>query len=171
MHNALKSTADSIGVGEKGKKRKKEGRETEDSRKRKRSALEEIREMEEHRKEKMNRKANWITEGIVVKVVHKKLYYKQKGVVEGVQDQYTAVVRMLDSGDKVKFDQAHLETVIPAIGKPVLVVNGAYRRTRAILEALDTANFCVSVRIDQGAARGRLVEKVPYEDICKLFVH
>ena len=34
-------------------------------------------------------------------------------------------------------------------GKPVLVVNGAYRGTRAILEALDTANFCVSVRIDQ----------------------
>ena len=48
MHNALKSTADSIGVGEKGKKRKKEGRETEDSRKRKRSALEEIREVNTH---------------------------------------------------------------------------------------------------------------------------
>ena len=34
-------------------------------------------------------------------------------------------------------------------GKPVLVVNGAYRGLRAILEALDTAKFCVSVRIDQ----------------------
>ena len=56
-------------------------------------------------------------QGIVVKVMHKKLYYKQKGVIEEVQDQYTAVVRMLDSGDKVKFDQAHLETVIPAIGE------------------------------------------------------
>lgn len=52
-----------------------------------------------------------------MKVIHKKLYYKQKGVVEGVQEQYTAVVRILDSGDKVKFDQAHLETVIPAIGE------------------------------------------------------
>ena len=100
-------------------------------------------QMEEQRKEKMNRRDNWITEvhctvtfivlvhllhtharthalthtqGIVVKVVHKKLYYKQKGVVEGVQDQYTGVVRMLETGDKVKFDQAHLETVLPAIG-------------------------------------------------------
>ena len=52
----------------------------------------------------------------MVKVVHKKLYYKQKGVVEGVQDQYTGVVRMLEMGDMVKFDQAHLETVLPAIG-------------------------------------------------------
>ena len=34
-------------------------------------------------------------------------------------------------------------------GKPVMVVNGAYRGLRAILEGLDTAKFCVSVRIDQ----------------------
>ena len=26
------------------------------------------------------------------------------------------VVKMLDSGDKLKMDQAHLETVIPALG-------------------------------------------------------
>ena len=38
---------------------------------------------------------------------------------------------------------------INCIGKPVLVVNGAYRGTKAILEALDTARFCVSVRINQ----------------------
>ena len=30
-----------------------------------------------------------------------------------------------------------------------MVVNGAYRGLRAILEGLDTAKFCVSVRIDQ----------------------
>ena len=35
------------------------------------------------------------------------------------------------------------------IGKPVLVVNGAYRGLRAILESLDTDNFCVSVKINQ----------------------
>ena len=27
------------------------------------------------------------------------------------------MVKMLDSGDKIKVDQSHLETVIPAIGK------------------------------------------------------
>ena len=60
-------------------------------------------------------------QGIVVKVVHKKLYSLQKGVVEGVEDQFTALVRILDTGDKVKFDQAHLESVIPAIGNVVLL--------------------------------------------------
>ena len=34
-------------------------------------------------------------------------------------------------------------------GKPVMVVNGAYRGVRAVLETMDTSNFCVSVRIDQ----------------------
>ena len=52
----------------------------------------------------------------MVKVVHKKLYTRQKGVVEAVEEQFTALVRMLESGDRVKFDQAHLETVIPALG-------------------------------------------------------
>ena len=35
------------------------------------------------------------------------------------------------------------------VGKPVKVVNGAYRGLRAVLEGLNTARFCVSVRIDQ----------------------
>ena len=55
-----------------------------------------------------------------MKVVHKKLgerYYRHKGVVEEIKDLYTATVRMIDSGDKLKIDQAHLETVIPAIGE------------------------------------------------------
>lgn len=55
-----------------------------------------------------------------MKVVHSKLgdkFYKKKGVVTEVRDVYTAVVEMVETGDKLKIDQAHLETVIPAIGE------------------------------------------------------
>ena len=31
----------------------------------------------------------------------------------------------------------------------MLVVNGAYRGHKAILETLDTSNFCATIRIDQ----------------------
>ena len=58
-------------------------------------------------------------QGIVVKVLHEKLgekYYKRKGMVVEVRDTYTGIVRMLDTNDKIKIDQSHLETVIPAIG-------------------------------------------------------
>lgn len=53
-------------------------------------------------------------------MIHKKLgerFYKKKGVITEVRDQYTAVVEMLETGNKIKIDQTHLETVIPAIGE------------------------------------------------------
>ena len=56
----------------------------------------------------------------MVKVMHKKLgdrFYKKKGVVTEVKELFTAVVEMIETGDKIKIDQAHLETVIPAIGE------------------------------------------------------
>ncbi len=118
--------------------------------------LDEIRLKEEECKEKRNRRDDWITEGIVVKVLHSKLserFYKKKGEVK---EQFTAVVEMLETGDKIRIDQAHLETVIPAIRKSVQVVNGAYRGHRAILEALDAKNFCVTIQIDQGRGEGTL---------------
>lgn len=109
-----------------GRKRKAEeevrGRGGE-TKKKKLSALEELRLMEEERKERMNRRDDWVCPGIVVKVVHKKLgekYHRKKGVVEDVREQFTAIVKMLDTGDKLKIDQANLETVIPAIGTPSL---------------------------------------------------
>ena len=34
-------------------------------------------------------------------------------------------------------------------GNPVLVVNGAYRGTRAILESIDIDKFCATIKIDQ----------------------
>ena len=49
-------------------------------------------------------------------------------MVTVVEDEYTCMVRLVEDDSKcVKLDQTHLETVIPAIGKSVLVVNGAYR--------------------------------------------
>jgi len=71
---------------------------------------------------------------------------------------------MLDTGAKLKIDQAHLETVIPAIGtipplltlpiisnlllgRMVLIVNGAYRGTKAVLQSIDTEKFSVTVKL------------------------
>ncbi|EMP38830.1 DNA/RNA-binding protein KIN17 [Chelonia mydas] len=84
--------------------------------KKKKSALDEIMEFEEEKK-KTARTDYWLQPEIVVKIVTKKLgekYHKKKAVVKEVIDKYTAVVKMIDSGDKLKLDQTHLETVIPA---------------------------------------------------------
>ena len=54
----------------------------------------------------------------IVKLPVRPLLPTQGGwCMEEVKDLYTATVRMIDPGDKLKIDQVHLETVIPAIGE------------------------------------------------------
>lgn len=140
--------------------------------KRKLSALDEIMQLEEQKKEKSNRKDYWLAEGIVVKLITKALgdkYYKEKGVVVDVFDKYGARLRLLESGKVVKVDQLHCETVIPAIGKPVKVLNGAYRGTTTYLKSIDEDNYCVSLEIASGPLKGRVLHKIQYEDISKIF--
>lgn len=137
----------------------------------KKSALDEIKEQEEIDKERKNRKDYWLTEGIVVKVVTKSLgddFFKRKAIIREVLGKYMAVVKLIDTGKKLKIDQEHLETVIPALGKLVKVVNGAYRGETATLLALDENNFCVDIEIASGLLTGRKLSGVQYEDICKL---
>ncbi|XP_008300846.1 DNA/RNA-binding protein KIN17 isoform X2 [Stegastes partitus] len=139
--------------------------------KKKKSALEEIIEMEEKKKKKQSVRTDyWLQPNIVVKVVTKKLgekYHKKKAVVTEVRDKYGAVVKMIDSGDKLKLDQNHLETVIPAPGKQVLILNGPYRDMEAVLEGIDEKQFSATLTVDSGQHKGKRVD-VAYEDFSKL---
>ena len=68
----------------------------------------------------------------------------------------------------LRLDQSHVETVLPAVGKRVRIVNGAYRGCLAVLTALHTDRFVCSVRIDNGLYAGRQMDGVDYEDVCKV---
>ncbi|BFF98344.1 DNA/RNA-binding protein KIN17 [Drosophila madeirensis] len=136
------------------------------------SALDEIIQQEEAKKERANRKDYWLHKNIVVKFISKSMgdkFFKQKAVVQELIDKYQAKIKFLDTGEKLKVDQAHLETVIPAMGKTVLVVNGAYRGAEAVLKKLDERKFSVSIEILHGPLKGRIVDNVQYEDISKLY--
>eukprot|EP00962_Isochrysis_galbana_P004251 scaffold1179_cov118-Isochrysis_galbana.AAC.6 len=61
-----------------------------------------------------------------------------------------------------------LETVIPKEGSRVRIVNGAHRGATAQLLSLNVDEFCVAVKISDGAHAGRVIERVEYEDVCKL---
>jgi len=168
-----------------------------DKDKRKRSALDDIIAEEEERKAKAarakekatapsssssssssssDRVENWLYPNIVVKVINKSLaggrYYKQKGVVQRVHDKFVAELKMNDSGHVLKIDQSELETVIPAIGGAVMVVNGRYRGEEATLLKLNEAStYSVQVRLHgttEKRWRDRELPSVPFEDICKL---
>jgi len=79
---------------------------------------------------------------------------------------------MNDSGDVLRLDQEHLETVIPGIGKPVLVLNGSFRGYEAKLLSLDDDpkkdQPTVTVKIAAGDWEGEVVKDVSLEDVCKL---
>ncbi|NXO92431.1 KIN17 protein, partial [Certhia brachydactyla] len=138
--------------------------------KKKKSALDEIMELEEEKK-RTSQSDYWLQPEIVVKIVTKRLgekYHKKKAVVKEVIDKYTAVVKVIDSGDKLKLDQTHLETVIPAPGKKVMVLNGGYRGNEGILESINEKRFSVTITIDSGPLRGRRVKDIQYEDVSKI---
>jgi len=136
----------------------------------KRSAISELMEENEKSKKK-KRKDSWLAEGIVVKIVTKDLgdkFYKVKGVIEEVFDNYGAKVRLLKGDKVIKLDQSHLETVIPQVGRPVLVLNGYYAGNKAVLEKIDTEKFSTVIKLSSGICKGRVLEDVPYEDVSKL---
>ncbi|KAE8616613.1 hypothetical protein XENTR_v10008844 [Xenopus tropicalis] len=164
VSNALKSAAVMGSV------KRKDTSQVQPKEKKKKSALDEIMEMEE-KKKKTERTDFWLQPEIVVKIVTKKLgekYYKKKAVVKEVIDRYTAVVKLVDSGDKLKLDQTHLETVIPAPGKRVFVLNGGYKGNFGILDCINEKSFSATIEIDSGPLKGRKVEGIPYEDISKV---
>ncbi|XP_077565624.1 DNA/RNA-binding protein KIN17 [Stigmatopora nigra] len=153
-------------------KRKEASSALESRDKKKKSALEQIIEMEERKKAQQQpvRTDHWLQPDIVVKVVTKRLgakYHKKKAVVTEVREKFTAVVKMMETGDKLKLDQEHVETVIPAPGKAVMIVNGMYRDARAVLEGIDEKKFCAWLTLESGPHKGKRVD-VAYEDFSKL---
>jgi DNA/RNA-binding protein KIN17 len=90
-----------------------------------------------------------------------------QGVVDKVIGKYVGEVGMLGSGDVIRIDQAELETVLPAPGGRVLVVNGPYRGSKGRLLGINSDKFQAQVELKGGSADGQHVW-LEYEDVCKL---
>ena len=102
-----------------------------------------------------------------MKVVTKSLgdkYYKKKGWVKEVIDDFAALVVMNDTGAKVKLDQDHLETVVPQEGREVVILWGVHQGQTAILKSIDTDNFRATLKLSDGDK-----VKLPYEQFSKKY--
>jgi len=143
------------------------------SSKKRKTALEELKEEQERFKEKRFHKDYWLMEGIIVKVITKKLgdvYYKQKGVILQMLDKYVGIVKLLETGQKLKLDQEHLESVIPTPGGRVKILNGEFRGAEANLRSVEMDKYSVTVKICSGAFEGKVLKDVPYSDVSKVYV-
>lgn len=130
----------------------------------------EERKREEREEKPKTKKSGWLLENLVVKVMTKKLgdkYYKAKGVVTEIMDNgFVGSVKLKSpeevEGHVVKLDQEHLETVIPGIGKEVIVLSGKHKLRLGKVEKVRIEEFCVDLEIE-----GEIVKRIPYEHICK----
>jgi len=139
------------------------------------SAMEEIMQAElsqkkQHQSAAAQPKADkpWLAKTIVVKIVAKSLgdkYYKQKGHIKELVDPYTGIV-VTQSGAKLKLDQSHLETVIPAKGRTVIILRGRMKGHEAILKDIKVEEFKADVVLSDGETL-----TLPYEDFSKKYKH
>ncbi|KAF8563508.1 hypothetical protein P879_05094 [Paragonimus westermani] len=136
-----------------------------------RRALDEVMQKEEALKDKRNRRDYWMTEGLEVKLVNRKLpdsiRLRHAAIIKTL-DNYTAIVEVLNDGTKIKVDQDHVQTVIPSVSSTVLVINGAYRGEYATLEHVNKEEGYCDITIATGLSMGRLVKRVSMDDVCKL---
>lgn len=114
----------------------------------------------------------WLKEGLMVKVITKSLgdkYYKAKGVVQFVgEDDFVGKVKLKTpeevSGHVIRLDQEYLETVIPAIGKDVLILWGKHKGRKAVVKKLHIERYSIDVELQK---EKKIVEMLPYEQVCK----
>lgn len=114
----------------------------------------------------------WLREGLTVKVVTKSLgekYYKAKGVVQSVENsRFVGKVKLKSpeavEGHVIKIDQEYLETVIPAIGKEVVILWGRHKGMKGVVHKLHIENYSIDVELKRD---GTVVKNLLYEQVCK----
>ena len=75
---------------------------------------------------------------------------------------------VLVEGVTVRMDQSYLQTVLPKVGREVLIVNGRCRGYRARLLDIKLDEYTCVLSVLEGPYTGMEVRDVEYEDVCKL---
>ncbi len=161
---------------EKAAAKRKASSKNEESAPSKKSAIEEIIEEENREKERkvmrtrLKTEDPWLMDGIVVKITSKAFgdgYYKQKAAVIEVINRFKAMVKLVSGSESlIKIDQNDVESVIPAQGRQVLIVQGKHRRRRATLKKLNVEKFSAVLQLEDD--RDNLEVELPYEYFSKV---
>ena len=127
--------------------------------------------------------ASWLCPSLVVRVLSRSLLggavYRHKAAVLAVSaDGGVATLSMLSSAQSpssppspaliVDCPRHELESVIPALGQPVLLVRGVRKGCRATLLRLSDDQSSCSVRVE---GQGELLDGVALDAVCKLSTH
>ncbi|SOV19841.1 DNA/RNA-binding protein KIN17, putative [Plasmodium sp. gorilla clade G2] len=114
----------------------------------------------------------WIFKNIIVKIIDKThKYYNHKGVIKYISrnDKYKCEIKLNNSTDMVYAYQKQLETVIPNIGRKVVVLRGKYKGSRAVIKKVLSDEGLVVVNIyNKSLDKFISEERMSYDDVSKL---
>jgi len=71
---------------------------------------------------------------------------------------------VIENKKRARIDQSDLETVIPSVGREVVILSGENRGQIAKLVKIESEKFRVIVKLDNEE------RKFPYEEVSKLYV-
>jgi DNA/RNA-binding protein KIN17 len=126
----------------------------------------------------------WLYPNIVVRIINETLgdgrYFRRKGVVVKVVNQFTAQVRVQKDDDDhiqhdlLQLDQEDLETVVPKrVNEIVCIVRGKYRGAYGTVLELDKNKFHARIELqltnqDDGRVTTKVLSRVDYDDFSKV---
>jgi len=127
-------------------------------------------------KSKVDESDSWIAVNIVVKIITQKIgqdLYKKKCKIIKIDENIknTAICQLIEDPTKtIRIHQDFLETVIPALGSQILVVNGKYKNCIATVVTSDEERGGCAIEIlsdERGRNYRKFIEFIDYESICK----
>ncbi|CAG9473617.1 unnamed protein product [Plasmodium vivax] len=141
------------------------------------SSHSEMEEKQQEKDEKGNpptgKQYSWLCKNIVVKIIDRKhKYCNHKGVIVSVpSDERDKCEIQLNNSEKKKTSahQKQLQTVIPKIGRHVLILRGQYRGLRGEVKQIlpDEESALVAI-FDKHSGKVTTEERLLFDDISKL---
>ena len=96
-------------------------------------------------------------------------FKNDKKIDENIKN--TAICQLIEDPTKtIRIHQDFLETVIPALGSQILVVNGKYKNCIATVVTSDEERGGCAIEIlsdERGRNYRKFIEFIDYESICK----
>eukprot|EP01083_Nonionella_stella_P011081 31527_1 len=113
---------------------------------------------------KKRHKIRWIKNGLRVRCVKENGYFREKGVVIDVMDEYRVSVKMNKDSKLMTLYEDEVDTVIPGKGHFVMILRGVNKNERGSILTKNKHKQCASVQLEHNLS----IVNCDYDDICAI---
>merc|ERR1712228_995847 len=114
--------------------------------------------------ERKRRRIKWICNGLKVRCIKNGKYFRQKGIVNDVIDEYRFCVQMVNDNHLLELEEDEVETVVPKKGSLVMILRGKYKKERGCILIKHKKKQYASVQLEDNLS----IIQCDYDDICAI---